>query len=207
MIDTDTFLKRIDELLTVNDLSELYIGTLSLASSLFGQQSSELEAIKSMKPLRPEEAQGPRLLHDSFNHSRKNLQGTLRSFRKQIESGLIRSIQAQAKVEVLTDFVVLAKEAMEDKGKDVAAVLACAALEDSLKRFAEMNNIDVKEKTMFDVISALKTSGFVNATQGTLLQSFTKIRNKAFHANWDKIESAEVQSIIGFVEQFILTKF
>ena len=34
-----------------------------------------------------------------------------------------------------------------------------------------------------------------------------KIRDYAMHANWDKLSDTDVSSIIGFVEQFLLTSF
>jgi len=40
----------------------------------------------------------------------------------------------------------LAKEALSQDKKDVAVVLACAALEDALKRFAATQGIDVDHK-------------------------------------------------------------
>lgn len=34
-----------------------------------------------------------------------------------------------------------------------------------------------------------------------------KLRNFALHAQWDKLTEPDVNSIIGFVEQFLLNKF
>jgi hypothetical protein len=34
----------------------------------------------------------------------------------------------------------------------------------------------------------------------------SKIRDFAMHANWSKIQDAGVRSVLGFVEQFLLTK-
>jgi len=53
-------------------------------------------------------------------------------------------------------FVLLAKSALENNQKDVAAVLASAALEDALKRYASLHGLDVAGKEMQDVINALK---------------------------------------------------
>jgi hypothetical protein len=34
--------------------------------------------------------------------------------------------------------------------------------------------------------------------------SYTKLRNTAFHEEWDKIEMPDVKGLIGFTEEFIL---
>ena len=207
MLDENDYLKRIEELLNLRDSSELYMGALSLASSLFGKNSNQVETIKALKPLRSDEAANAYTLHQNNKSVLQGLHGSLRSFKKEIETGLITSLKAKAKGEVLADFIIFAKQALEDSAKDVAAVLACAALEYSLKKFGAMNGLDVDDKDMSAVIAALKSSELVKSPQGKLLQSFATIRNKAFHAQWDRIESAEVQSVIGFVEQFISEKF
>jgi len=58
----------------------------------------------------------------------------------------------------LLRLIARAKLALDDN-KDVAAVLACAALEDALKRVAIKNELDVDDKDMSEVINALKAGG------------------------------------------------
>ena len=97
--------------------------------------------------------------------------------------------------------------ALAEGAKDVAAVLACAALEDALKRLALLNNLEVSDKTMQDVVNALKAKGLVGGAQKSLLDTMPKIRDYAMHANWDKITPQDVGSVMGFVEQLLLVKF
>jgi hypothetical protein len=63
--------------------------------------------------------------------------------------------------EVLGDFVSLARSALGEGYKDVAAVLACAALEDALKRFATSKGLAVAGKELQEVVNALKSAGHV----------------------------------------------
>src|SRR5262249_11980800 len=109
--------------------------------------------------------------------------------------------------EVYGDFVALAKNALAEGAKDVASVLACAALEDALKRFALMNGLEVADKSMKEVVSALKAEGLVGGVQKTLLDTMPKIRDYAMHANWEKIQQEDVGSVIGFVESLLLRHF
>jgi hypothetical protein len=87
------------------------------------------------------------------------------------------------------------------------AVLACAALEDALKRYAIAKDIDVSNKTMDIVVNALKAGGFVSGSQKGLLEAMPRIRNHAMHADWDKLIPQDAGSVIGFVEQFLLVHF
>jgi hypothetical protein len=109
--------------------------------------------------------------------------------------------------EIFADFVVAAKVALAEGQKDVAAVLACAALEDSLKRFGRLKGLDVDGKAMQEVVNALKAKGFVSGPQKSLLDTMPRIRDAAMHADWSKITPQDVGSVVGFVEQFLLTQF
>lgn len=91
--------------------------------------------------------------------------------------------------------------------KDVAAVLACAAIEDALKRYASVNNIDSSNKAMQEAVNSLKSTGLVNGAQKTLLDAMSRVRELAMHADLAKLAEPDVNSVIGFVEQFLLTKF
>jgi uncharacterized protein YutE (UPF0331/DUF86 family) len=130
----------------------------------------------------------------------------LRAAKAEIEGGWLFTVEGQVSAEIFADFIALAKEALDDN-KDVAAVLACAALEDALKRVAIKENLDVDDKDMSEVINALKAKGVIKGAQVPIVQSYVKLRNKAFHAEWDKFDKESVSSVIGFTEQFLLTNF
>ncbi len=135
------------------------------------------------------------------------LGGIFDSAKEDYEGGYVFDLESSISGAVLGDFVVMAKEALHSGHKNVAAVLACAALEDTLKRFARSNGLDVTGKQMNEVINALKSKGLVRGAQKPLLDSFPKIRNAALHADWDNISESGVGSVIGFVEHFLLSNF
>jgi len=130
----------------------------------------------------------------------------LQAAKAEIEGGWLFTVEGQVSAQIFADFIALAKEALDDN-KDVAAVLACAALEDALKRVAIKENLDMDEKDMSEVINALKAKGVIKGAQAPIVQSYVKLRNKAFHAEWDKFDKESVSSVIGFTEQFLLTNF
>jgi len=135
------------------------------------------------------------------------LRNIISSAKDDYEAGLGVNLQVRLSGELLGDFVALAKQALSDGHKDVAAVLASAALEDALKRFARLNGLDTDGKSMQDIVGALKAKGLVGGAQKTLFETMPKIRDYAMHAEWGKLDPASVNSLIGFVEQFLLSKF
>jgi len=60
---------------------------------------------------------------------------------------------------------------------------------------------------MSDVVNLLKSNRLLKKTEAKIIQSYVTLRNKAFHADWDKISGPEISSVIGYVEKFILINF
>lgn len=142
-----------------------------------------------------------------YDYAVRTLFGVFQSAKDDFEGGYVFNVDLRVSGEVFGDFVVLAKQALANGHKDVAAVLASAALEDALKRYAAAHEIDVTDKTMQEVVNALKGNGLVAGAQKSLLDTMPRIRNIALHANWEKLSEPDVNSVIGFVEQFLLSKF
>ena len=135
------------------------------------------------------------------------LQGIFQSAKEAFEGGYVFDVELTVSGEIFGDFVVLAKQALAEGQKDVAAVLAAAALEDTLKRYAKVNGLEVDDATMKEVIGAMKSKGLVSGPRKSLLDAMPQFRNSAMHAEWEKVTEPEVSSVIGFVEQFLLSEF
>ena len=144
--------------------------------------------------------------HIKLRNLTEHTLGMLKSFKKDCETGLLGTIRGEAKAEILADFLAYAKDSTSEGNKDVAAVLACAALEDSLKKYAALNGCTADEDDMTEVISKLKAAGLLGGAEAKVVQSYVQLRNKAFHAEWDKLGMAEIQSLIAYLESFITTK-
>lgn len=169
---------------------------LNLLHTVFGSNSVHYQNFKK--------------IHDNFNESTSDFgsaRGVFRAAKEDFEGGYIFSLKNAISGEIFGDFVALAKQSLSKGYKEVAAVLACAALEDALKRFASSHELAVEEEVMQQVVAALKSKGLVIGAQKTLLDTMPKIRDYAMHANWDKITAPDVSSVIGFVEQFLIMNF
>jgi hypothetical protein len=134
--------------------------------------------------------------------------GVFRAAKRDFEAGYLFDLEVLASGEVLGDFVQLAKMALAEDKVSVAAVLASAALEDALKRYALSNGVnEAVGKDMQQIINLLKSKGLVAGAQKTLLDTMPKIRDRAMHADWGKLSAVEVSGLIGCVEQFIQQHF
>jgi len=142
-----------------------------------------------------------------WDHDVLTLRGIFLAAKDDFDGGYVFNVDLRVSGEVFGDFVVLAKGALANGHKDVAAVLACAALEDALKRFAAANGLAVDGVTMQEVVNSLKGKGLVAGAQKSLLDTMPRIRNHALHADWSKLSEPDVNSVIGFVEQFLLSRF
>ena len=209
-------LNRIDQLLEkkstfMSDIhaGELYVTVTNMFEKIYGSHSPQL---KLLETIREQVYEGQTRSYNKYESDRiqvftKRLHGCLRALKSDIEEGLIVNIRSEARGEVFGDFLVLAREALNADQKDVAAVLACAALEDALKRCASDRGLEVHDKDMSEVVNALKSAGVIRGPQGALLRGFVQIRNKTFHAQWTAINSADVSSIIAFTEKFLVKQF
>jgi hypothetical protein len=142
-----------------------------------------------------------------YEYEVMTLRGIFLAAKDDFDGGYVFNVDLKVSGEVFGNFVMLARQALAEGHKDVAAVLACAALEDALKRFATAGGAEVDGKTMPEVIGALKSRGLVSGAQKTMLDAMPRIRNHALHAEWAKLSEPHVNAVIGFVDQFLLTKF
>jgi hypothetical protein len=208
-------LARINRL--VNDLASnseswrvgnIYIGIINLAATLYGKDSPVLLAIRTIwdqmmaRPMRNEYEH-----RDIYKLLLEHFRGILHTMKNDVESGLIGSLEARLQGEIFADFVTSAKAALDEGQKDVAAVLACAAFEDAIKRYADHVGVIPSEEGLQPTINQLKSKGVIGGAQKGIVDSFVRVRNAAMHANWEKIHPEDVRGVIGFVEQFLLTRF
>src|SRR5579862_8657740 len=178
-------------------------GTAGIIEVIYGRESTQLSTFMRVSSLHTAN------IH--INVYRKTLVelclGALRNVVSELNGGLIGSIRRRAAAEVLTDFVALSRASLEDGAKDVAAVLAAAAFEDSLRRLGAIHAGTTDGEKLANVVTSLKNSGFLKGPQVGIAQSYLSFRNHAMHGQWDKIESEAVISVLGFVEQLVLKHF
>lgn len=211
MLNADNILTRIDELLRLKYdqahfevVGEVYAGTVSLASQIWGEGGVHVQAAKQLRADIQNSKWSPQAQAQLLV---MQCHGILQAIASDIKGGRLGNLRLEFQGQVFADFLNSAKHALAEGRKDVAAVLAAAALEDALKRYAEAKGLAVEDADLSSVINALKGAGVLSATQGSLLKGMVPFRNKALHAEWTKIDSADVHGVIAFVGEFLATKF
>ena len=213
MITENNLLLRINELLSMQaggegegfDVAgEVYLSTISIASQLYGANSPQVTVIKQIKA----DVQSSNWSERSkITMLAEHCKGSLKAMASDINGGRLGSLRLEYQGQIFADFINVAKEALDEDSKDVAAVLACAALEDCLKRYGEVNGLKIEDESLSNVVNSLKAAGLLSASQGSLLKGMVSLRNKTFHAQWEKVDIESVRSVIAFVEQFIMSRF
>ena len=181
-----------------------FVGAVGLIDSLYGPNSAQAKTLFEAKKAYTKTRYS---LHHELASLGYSIKGTLQNILEELDLGLIRNIATEAAGIVIGDLVALAKEELRAGFVNVAAVLASAALEDALKRKAEQLGVNTENKTMDSVINALKARSFFKGSQTPIVKSYVKLRNVAMHADWEKIQDADVSSLIGFLEPFLLEHF
>jgi hypothetical protein len=217
----DIILKRIDELLQLTEeiltkrkpntpgnedayYKALY-GTVLLLKQTYGDNSAAERTLLALKDsyIKSSATFRGRYIHES----RVNLSAVLENLKSEIGHGLLTSLESRVTGEIYGDMISMSKALFDEGHKEASSILASGALEDSMKKFALQNQLDVYEADLSQVVNSLKAAGHLKGTQAGLIQSFVKLRNKAFHAQFDKIEMPEVLSLISFVQQFLIEHF
>jgi len=134
----------------------------------------------------------------------------LRALEEDIASGLVGGLTKQITGGVLSDFILLARNALNQKeegAKNVAAVLAAAVYEDTIRRMArEFAGVLDRDK-LESVLIVLKEKEILQGPQFGIAQSFLQFRNDALHADWDKIERTSIEPVLGFVQELLAKHF
>ncbi len=215
-MEQSDILKRIDELLAINvqPAEEVYInspevvqGATSLLSLVYGAQCAQLQQLNATLSEIAKQKSGPDWKHCQSGQA---AQGALRNLKREMQSGLTGSLRHQITGEVLTDLIQLARTILNEPGddaKNVAAVLAAAAFEDTIRRMGASLAGVVGKDDLAEVLKKLKDAAVIQSPQVGIAQSYLSFRNHALHANWSDIGRESVHSALGFVEQLLVKHF
>ena len=136
--------------------------------------------------------------------------GALRNLKREIEEGLVGNLRREVTGEVLSDLLRLGKEALAngtDGGKNVAAVLAAAAFEDTIRNLgATYCGIHTRE-SLPDILARLQAADILKGSQVGVVQSHFQFRNDAMHADWSKIDAVAVGTALSLVQELLLKHF
>lgn len=136
--------------------------------------------------------------------------GALTNLKREIDGGLVGNVRQEVTGEVLADLLQLAKVALDEGSegsKNVAAVLAAAAYEDTIRRMgSSFCGVQTRED-LSKIIVALKDGGVLQGAQFGTVQAQLQFRNHALHAQWSGIDAVGVSTVIQLVQALLLKHF
>lgn len=216
-MNSDALKKRVEELIakapekrgSLEGCFEIYTGALSVLSSVYGEDSDAVRAIKIPGEVALNEK--PTTLYNTFSYSVVHgAIGALENLKQELELGLIGNLRLRLTGEVLADLIKLARTVLSEEGdaaKNVSSVLAAASFEDVIRKLGSVFGASTGGEKLVDVLTALKDKGVITGPQFTTAQGYLTFRNKALHADWAVIDRPTVSSVLAFVEGLLLKHF
>ena len=217
-IDDKVIVQRIDELLATKVDEEAYQqayqalqGTLTLLGAVHGRGSRQEATLLQVLDFTLKKKQGEGSLHSNFiEFVWPAVSGALHALKEDVQAGLVGDLRRRAVGEVVSDMLGLAKAAVAEgtKGsKNVAAVLAGAAYEDTVRRMgATLADVQGRPK-LEEVVGALKEANVLQGSEVGIVLSHLNFRNGALHADWTRVTDTGVNSCINLVEHLLLKHF
>ena len=207
---------RIDELLSAPGrgmgheaelAAELYQGTLTMLQLTHGKNSPQITAFEDLIASHQKSKDAPIRIWRGVADSAR---GVLTSLRREVDEGLVGGLRRQITGEVLGDLLQLANEALAqntEDSKNVAAVLAAAAFEDTIRRLGAAYCGIHAPVALSDIVTQLKDANVLKGSQVGVVQSHLQFRNHALHADWTKIDKVAVATAISLVQELLLKHF
>ena len=182
-------------------------GALTLMIAVYGDNSQQVKALLKRRDEIADDKGTPYVKKVWLTDA---LHGALSNLKEEVGAGLLSSVERRVASDVLSDLIKLAREALAeqtDGAKNVAAVLAAAAYEDTIRRIAKEHAGVIGQVKLESVIIALKDKGLLVPPQLSIAQGHLNFRNHSLHAQWETIDRSGVDSVLGFVEQLLLKHF
>jgi hypothetical protein len=216
-MDQASILARIDELLSLASTgsvedgalaSELYGGAITVLELTHGEKSSQMTAFRNqISAYNTSKQYSP---YTAIVATATASIGSLKSLKREVEEGLVGNLRREVTGEILGDFLQLAKVTLDEgteNSKNVAAVLAAAAFEDTVRRLgATFCGISTPEG-LPAILAELKKADVLKGSQVGVVQAHFPFRNHAMHADWDKIDAVAVGTALSLVQELLLKHF
>ena len=133
--------------------------------------------------------------------------GILKSAAAEWTAGMINTLEFHFVAMAFEDFLRHAAVYNESGRRMEAAVLASAVLEDTVSRLCRKHNVDSEGKSLGTLIAALKARQVLGKVKAERIRSYATIRNHAFHAQWEGIDTRDLRQMIEGLEEIIESHF
>ena len=186
----------------VQELASITARGGQLIARLYGSDSHYFQTFKTAT-----QVQDFNSMHSEYYHHVADVVGIFKAVKHDIESGMLTNFRSLIQAEVFADFLDMAEHLHMESYKDAAAVLLGAVLEDSLRKVADATGVSTlnskgKPLTIDPLNIELAKKGVYNALVQKQITSWANLRNDAAHGHFDKYDSAQVQQMLLFVQNF-----
>ena len=186
----------------VQELASITARGGQLITRLYGSDSHYFQTFKAAT-----QVQYFNKMHSGYYRHVADIVGIFKGVEHDIKSGMLVNFRSLIQAEVFADFLDMAEHLLGENYKDAAAVLLGAVLEDSLRKIAGAKGVDIlnskgKPLTIDPLNVELAKKGVYNALVQKQITSWANLRNDAAHGHFDKYDSAQVQQMLLFVQDF-----
>ena len=144
-----------------------------------------------------------RVKGSSIHYDVRELAHLLEYLLKDIDAGLITSIEDRAIAVTFDDFLDHAMAYYDESRKQEAGVIAGVVFEDTLRRVCRKHGIVERDEKLDSLISALSKLGVLSATKAKRARVAAHVRTKATHAQWDEFDLSDVNAAIEVTRELI----
>jgi hypothetical protein len=135
--------------------------------------------------------------------------GVIQAFYFDLSKGHLINIRQEIEAVVVSEILTQARKLLKNKDIHPAAsiVVACAAIEEFLRNWCELKNINVPEKqrSLAKFSQELRKSEQISLPVERRIQSWADYRNEAAHGSkWENITKPIATSLVDEIENFII---
>ncbi|MBA2610956.1 MAG: hypothetical protein H0U95_03225 [Bacteroidetes bacterium] len=146
-------------------------------------------------------------LHSNNYQPLLELMGVLEAIKYELESGLINKLKTLIQADIFSDFLEMGEHLLKEGYKDASAVIIGSVLEDTLRKIAQENNIEIlndkgKFLTMDPLNIAIEKIGIYNQLVKKQITSWADLRNNAAHGRFSEYDDKQVAMMLQFVQTF-----
>jgi hypothetical protein len=133
--------------------------------------------------------------------------GIIQGLYADYSSGLLDNVRNLLRGEIFNDFLDMGSHLLEEGYKDAAAVITGSVLEDTLRKIALKNKINIKKDDgKFKTISPLNQDIYKKKVYDSFTQksvtTWADLRNNAAHGHYEKYDKEQVKLMLLFVQDF-----
>ncbi len=135
------------------------------------------------------------------------MNGIIKAIQNDYEKGLLVNFRKLLQAEIFADFLEMGEYLLKENYKDAAAVIIGSVLEDTLRKLAVSNGINVLKSngdymTLEPLNMELAKANVYDKLIQKQITSWGDLRNKAAHGHYDEYDKQQVEMMLLFVQKF-----